>query len=92
MRVGPAIFGVRADMPYNTDQSGSTLTDAEMAAEAKRILTRIESTKGWQQQPGITATAVTFIEQKLTELNMFGEVGVTVKQLYWLRDSGEKID
>lgn len=79
-------------MPYNTDQSGSTLTDHERAAEAKRILERIESMKGWRQQAGLTATAVTFVEQKLTELNMFGEVGVTLKQLWWLRDSSAKID
>lgn len=79
-------------MPYNTDQSGSTLTDQERSEEAKRILTRIEGVAGWQRQPRLSPTAVTFIEQKLTELNMFGEVGVTVKQLYWLRDSSERID
>lgn len=77
-------------MPYNTDQSGSTLTDSERAQEAARILNRISGRD--LRNCGLTDSAITFIAEKQSQLQMFGEVAVTLKQLWWLRDIGEKVD
>lgn len=78
-------------MPYNTDRTGSTLTDAEMAAEATRILRRLDSSN-FRESTSLSGQAINFVDEKLGELESFNMVEVTVKQLYWLRDINEKVD
>lgn len=78
-------------MSYNTDSSGSTLTDTERMDEARRILRRIQTCSNWERR--LTDAAVSFINEKLAQLDMFDSVGsISIKQLYYLRDSADRID
>lgn len=77
------------------DESSCTLTSDERAAEAKRILTRIRSAideamagERWVS----TQTSLEFARRKLTELDLWGRVDVSVKELFWLRDLGERVE
>lgn len=75
-------------MPYNTDRSGSTLSDQEMAEEAERILQRLRGRDLTSQ----TAQARAFVESQMNNLDFAGGVVVTVKQLWWLRAISEAVD
>jgi hypothetical protein len=70
-------------MPFtNFSDQGSTLSPGERSAEATRILQRLKSC----DLSGQSERAQEFVEEMLSDLDFLGSVGVTVKQLYWLRD------
>jgi hypothetical protein len=79
-------------MAYKSfDDSSSTLTADERAAEAKRILERLRpeimrDVSSWSEQ------ANKFMFEKLDELELVGRVDVTIKQLFWMRDLNGMVD
>lgn len=75
-------------MSYNTDRSGTTLTDSEMSQEAERILNRIRNCDLSSQ----TVQARTFVESQLNNMDFGGGVLVSLKQLFWLRDINGSTD
>ena len=76
-------------MPFtNFSDQGSTLTADERAAEAIRILRRLAGSNLSSQ----TDAAQKFVEELQSDLDFLGTVGVTVKQLWWLREISERTD
>jgi hypothetical protein len=75
-------------MSYNTDRSGSTLTDIEMSEEAERILRRLRD-KDLSSQ---TTQARTFVAAQIENMDLLGGTLVSVKQLWWLRKINEEVD
>lgn len=78
-------------MPYNTDNSGTTLNAEERSAEAMRILRRLRQ-DGFETtaHTNLTGGAINFVTEKLNEMDMLSSVDISVKQLFWLRDIAEK--
>ena len=67
----------------NFSDSGSTLTPDEIRAEAEKLLDLLRDSH-WETRA--SERAQQFLSQKYDSLEMFGAVGCTIKQLYWLRD------
>lgn len=81
-------------MTYNTFSRASTLSPAEMSAEARRILDLLEQEDQEELERRLSPRAVAFVEemQMARSLAGDGEVAVTEKMLWFLRDIKSKFD
>lgn len=81
-------------MPYNnpSPSQSTTLTAAERAKEARRILEMLREEDQSEVERRFTSNALSFVESKWLEMDLGGQVNVTESQLFWLRDLKSKFD
>jgi hypothetical protein len=76
-------------MPYfnPTPSQSTTLSAAERASEARRLLTLLREEREEDLERNLTGEARRFIAAKWMELDLGGQLNITENQLLWLRDS-----
>ena len=79
-------------MAYNNPrpEQSTTLTAAERAAEARKILTLLRGEREEDLERKLTGKAHRFVEAKWLEMDLGGQLTISPDQLFWLRDSLEK--
>jgi hypothetical protein len=79
-------------MSYNnpTPSQSTTLSAAERAAEARRLLTLLREESEEELERKLTGEARRFIAAKWMEMDLGGQLNITPSQLFWLRDLFEK--
>jgi hypothetical protein len=76
-------------MPYNnpSPSQSTTLTAAERAKEARRILTMLREEPKDDLEAKLTGKARNFVESKWLEMDFGGRLeAITVDQYFWLMD------
>jgi hypothetical protein len=71
-------------------EQSTTLTAAERAAEARKILTLLREEREEDLERKLTGKAHRFVEAKWLEMDLGGQLTISPDQLFWLRDSLEK--
>jgi hypothetical protein len=79
-------------MAYNnpTPSQSTTLSPAERAAEARRLLTLLREEPEEELERKLTAKARRFVLSKWMEMDLGGQLNISPSQLFWLRDLFEK--
>lgn len=68
----------------------TTLTASERAKEARKILGMLREEKQEDLDAKLTRKAREFVEAKWLEMDLGGQVDVTVNQYFWLQDMWAK--
>jgi hypothetical protein len=78
----------------NFSNSGSTLTADERAQEAARILRRFQGLDldDMAEHGKLTTAAASFLSDILQDMEEFGKVGCTIRQLWFLRDLNARLE